>query len=146
MKVLILDDEPLLLSLLTRTFRLWGHEVMAYAHPVLCPVFTSKFCPCQPIVSCPDLILTDFDMPHVNGVVFLETLRNKGCRCPHFAMMSGNAISDAMLARAEKLGAKFFTKPFPRAEIKDWVDGLSGNHCLADRKVVEAQPVQSIPS
>lgn len=121
---MILDDEPLLLSLLTRTFNLWGHEVEAYPHPVVCPLFTVKLCPCKAIMSCPDVILTDFDMPHVNGIEFLEAVTQKTCRCHHLALMTGKSFSDAMLVRAEKMNVKFFTKPFQREYLKTWLDGL----------------------
>jgi hypothetical protein len=62
-------------------------------------------------------------MPIQNGLVFLEEQINKGCRCRHFALMSGD-LSAQDIAKAEALGLKVFIKPFNLAEIISWLEQI----------------------
>jgi len=121
MRAIILDDDPLILSVLTRTLHRLGHDVASYTDPTLCPIYTSKCCPCQNPIFCPHFIISDFDMPHINGILFLEELHKKGCRCRHFAIMSGSSIPKIILERIAGLNVKFFAKPFETAQITSWL-------------------------
>jgi CheY-like chemotaxis protein len=73
---------------------------------------------------CPDLIVSDYSMPVLNGVELLESFINKGCRCRHFAIISGKGILDISenLKRVTKYGTRFFTKPLDLDDFYDWLD------------------------
>lgn len=120
MNILLMDDDPLILALLQRIFVKWGYDVSTCTNPGLSPPFCSAACPCEWRGStCPDLILTDVNMPEVNGIRFVEELVRKGCRCRKFAMMSGD-WSESHVRRANELGATIFFKPFQIPSLRDW--------------------------
>jgi DNA-binding response OmpR family regulator len=120
MNILLLDDDPLILSLLKGAFVKWGYNVSAYTNPRLCPAFCAEGCPCTLAGNgCPDLVLTDVNMPGVNGVTFVEELVRKGCRCRKIGMMSGD-WSEPHIRRANELGASIFSKPFHIPSLYVW--------------------------
>lgn len=58
-----------------------------------------------------DWILSDWNMPEMNGIEFLEELRAKGDRTP-FGFVTSQS-SDAVRSQAAQSGARFLiTKPF----------------------------------
>ena len=61
-----------------------------------------KNCQCSEKQTCFDIILSDLDMPILNGLDFLESQKKKKCKCESVAIMSGNITEDARL-RAEKI-------------------------------------------
>lgn len=72
-----------------------------------------------------DLMLLDIDMPGMNGLELLETLRRRGLSQP-VVMISG-AQDEARVSRARQLGAaNFFGKPFCLAELRQCIGELLG--------------------
>jgi DNA-binding response OmpR family regulator len=127
MRALVLDDDPLMLTLMQHVVAHRGYEVLSYANPTLCPIMASACCPCGfPAGGCPDLILTDVNMPSVNGIEFVEDLKRRGCTCRHIAMISGD-WSDANLAKARECGARVFAKPFGLRELESWLTQVAEN-------------------
>ncbi|MEI6150247.1 MAG: response regulator [bacterium] len=124
MKVMILDDDPLILSLLVNIFHRRGYEVVTYSDPTLCPLYSRKAHPDHEDEMCPSVIISDYDMPFVNGVEFIETLRRNGCKCPHMALVSGSFPEPDNLDRVARLGVKFFAKPLHRNQITGWLDQI----------------------
>ena len=121
MNVLLLDDDVLMLSMLKRTFVRWGFKVDAYSNPNDCPAFCSAECPCAICISgCPDFIITDVNMPGVNGITFVEELKRKGCKCSKIGMMSGD-WSDSDVFKAIHMGAAVFAKPFDLSRLRSWL-------------------------
>jgi CheY-like chemotaxis protein len=62
-------------------------------------------------------------MHATNGIDFLETLIQKGCRQQHIALMSGN-FSEDDLARAKRLGCAIFNKPIAMAALVKWIEEI----------------------
>jgi len=120
MKILVLDDDPFVRSLLQGALARHGHDVVSYARPGNCPLFTSSNCPCAMHDRCPDVVLTDVRMPGADGFDFVEEQRRKGCRCRRVALMSG-AWTDADLARSKRMGLPFFAKPFHMEKVLNWI-------------------------
>lgn len=121
MKALVLDDDPLVLTLLRRVLAHRGYEVDCYADPATCPTNTSLACPCALREhGCPDLILTDVNMPSLSGIEFVEGLRLRGCTCRNIGMVSGN-WSETSLAKAARMGVRVFAKPFDMPKLDAWL-------------------------
>ncbi len=80
-------------------------------------------CQCSRVTPCADVILTDLEMPGVNGLDFVEDQMRKGCKCRHMALMSGH-WSDETLRRAKALGVHVLAKPFHPAQIETWIAEL----------------------
>ena len=130
MKALILEDDPSVQALLVNCFHSRGYDVVTYFDPSICPVFLIDSCSCQNTEYCFNVIISDYEMPHVNGVEFIETMLRKGCKCPNIALMSGCSIPKGVLERASKLKIKFFAKPFHRSQINNWLNQIESDPAL----------------
>jgi CheY-like chemotaxis protein len=133
MNVLLMDDDIFMISLLKGALVRWGHKVDAYSNPNNCPAFCAAACPCALIKNgCPDIILSDVNMPQVNGIAFIRELKRKGCKCPKIGMMSGD-WSDLDLLTVTHFGVTVFAKPFDLSRLQSWV--LEENSVFDQRNV-----------
>ena len=120
LKAIVVDDDPSALTLMQRILQRRNYEVITYDDPLKSPLYSCKTCPCpMHDFGCPDLIVSDFNMPVMNGVELLECNIKKGCRCRHLALMSGAVIPDEALRRAAKYGTRYFMKS---SHLPDWDD------------------------
>lgn len=122
-RALIFDDEKEIRKLLWSFFDNRGYEVFTFPHPGTCPLNDEEVCPCSIEQACTDVILSDVNMPMKTGLAFLEEQIKKGCRCKHFALMSG-AFSVRDVSKATSLGIKIIEKPFELTELTDWLDQI----------------------
>jgi CheY-like chemotaxis protein len=123
MQALILEDDPLVMSLLERVLVRRGYTVVTYPDPTACPLYADSSCPCAAQPNCPDIILTDYNMPSVNGLEFVEHLKRKGCTCRNIAMISGSWTADE-LRSASPLGVSVFAKPFHLQRLESWLESV----------------------
>jgi two-component system, chemotaxis family, chemotaxis protein CheY len=106
MRILIVDDSRVMRQIVTRTLRqagFTGHDLVEAADGVegLAAVAQHE----------PDLVLSDWNMPEMNGIDLLDALRASGSTVP-FGFVTSEGSSD-MRARAEAGGALFLiAKPF----------------------------------
>jgi CheY-like chemotaxis protein len=124
MKAVILDDDPVVLRVLGALFERTGYQVLLYESPLACPLYTTPTCSCWLQTSCPDcpdIIISDVDMPQVNGVTFIETLFIKGCKCRNIALLSGKGLSAEDMGRVATIGSQLFLKPLVFAEFESWL-------------------------
>ncbi len=64
-----------------------------------------------------DFIITDFQMPHMNGCEFLEVISSAATSCPPAVMITGN-LADSVRMRATHAGAlAVLSKPFDQKQI-----------------------------
>jgi len=115
-RAVIFDDDATLRQLLWTVCDNRGYEVSIFRDPSLCPLHAMSRCPCPADTVCADLILSDLNMLHVNGLDFIEGLRTKRCGVPHFILLSG-AWSAAERERATRLGCQVLAKPFALPEL-----------------------------
>jgi len=121
MKIVLIDDDPQVLSVLSRLIQRRGHQVLTYDSPLACPIYTSTHCPCVPEAICPDIIISDIDMPKVNGMKFIERVFQKGCKCKQLALISGQGVDYTNSNRMTKMGATIFTKPLAFDAFVSWL-------------------------
>lgn len=121
-----------------------GFDVEFYFEPSQCPLYDTQCGRERTPSSSPDIIITDFDMPYVNGVEFVETLRKNGYECSRIAMMSGSAIPPSMLERAARMNIKFFAKPFHIDQIGAWLREVQPGPCSGNAKGISDGQCRSI--
>ena len=121
MKIVFIDDDPMLLHVLGGMFRRRGHQILTYDTPLSCPIYTAPHGACFPESECPDIVITDYDMPEVDGAQFIDTIMRKGCKCKGLALISGKGAPDAVMMRLAKYGTRFFTKPLDFVEFEAWL-------------------------
>ncbi len=117
-RIIIFDDDTMVLDILNDYFSLMSFEVQSFNQVILCPVCENTNSCVNP---CADIIITDFEMPRVNGI---ELLRHQAQRkCPinikNKAIMSG-VLPDKYIDKMEGLADNFFKKPFSLSEVAAW--------------------------
>jgi CheY-like chemotaxis protein len=108
MKVLVIDDEPLIRDIYAEFLELLGHEsdVAADGREGL-----GRF---DPFVH--QAVITDFLMPGLTGLEIAEAIRGAGHMTP-IVLISGSAEQPDE-RRAAQAGLRFLRKPIPFAEFK----------------------------
>lgn len=122
-RVIIFDDEIFVLGMLKDFFRMRGYEVLSYDNPTsICPIYGDDGDVCRNEHPCSDIMITDFNMPGVNGVELLEFQARKGCRLDirNKSVISGY-IDDANMRRVYELGCNFLHKPFTLYALTEWL-------------------------
>jgi len=119
-RILVVDDDPVLRTMLVVALAEAGHDVLQAedgAHALdLMLLGKSKNC-------LPDVLVTDIQMPRLDGICLLERLAEQEIRIPSLVM---TAIGDKeMVIRLLRLGAEeFVDKPFDIAEISLRIESL----------------------
>lgn len=116
MRILIVDDSRAMRLIVARTLRLAGYDehelVEATDGREALDVVAD-----EP----PDIVLCDWNMPHMSGLELLTALRTAGSRIP-FGFVTSEA-SPQMRATALQAGAMFLiAKPFTAEDFQDALD------------------------
>jgi len=119
-RVLIFDDNDAVRSVLYQFIDGLGYEVFTFTDPSLCPLHQKKICDCPHKIACSDIIISDLNMPKVDGTEFIKEMWKKGCKVKNIAIMSGD-LSPEATEEFEKLGCQIFKKPFDFEVLKDWL-------------------------
>lgn len=109
-KILIVDDDPGILSMLQLMLRLEGY------HAIVCG--DSRLVVDTMVREKPDLVLLDALMPGLDGIQVLDAVKAHGLTIP-VILVTGNA-NEAYLKQALQAGAKgLLGKPFVKEELLD---------------------------
>ena len=109
--LVIIEDEDDTRDLLVSAVSHLGYDVTSYRHPL-------EFLPSmvQPTVAAPDAILSDINMPHMNGIEMLTKIRTTGNDTPVIFLTGYGSIETVV--SAVRLGAcDFLMKPCEMNEI-----------------------------
>jgi CheY-like chemotaxis protein len=123
-KILIIDDEPVVLSVLRRNLEAANHEVYELSDGTAA-LSTQR-------EADPDLVITDLFMPGEDGLQTIMTLRDAAPNLPIIAISGGprgraGETCRSMLDAAKTLGASVtLEKPFSREQIYDAVSTALG--------------------
>lgn len=120
-RVIVYDDDNLLLGFLAAFLSELDYEVITFNKPGPCPIYEVSCDVCNK--PCSDIIITDYRMPGMTGVEMLRLQSQRGCWVDtrNKAIMSGGLGSDEQKSIRE-LGYNFFGKPFPMTELTVWLD------------------------
>ena len=120
MKILIVDDSRVMRQIVTRTLRqagYAGHDLVEAGNGREGLEAVTKHAP--------DLVLSDWNMPEMNGIDLLTVLRAGGHTVP-FGFVTSEG-SPEMVTRAEAAGALFvITKPFTPESFQEKLDPVLG--------------------
>jgi DNA-binding NtrC family response regulator len=117
-RIVIFDDDPLILEILGNYFSSMNLEVQSFPEPFSCgPSQTNSSCS----TPCADIIITDFRMPRRNGIELLHNQKKLGCTISVWnkAILSGN-MPEEYLPDAYEVAGRFFDKPFSLEELGLW--------------------------
>lgn len=113
MRILVVDDSRVMRQIVIRTLRQAGHG----GHEIL-EAENGREGLTMVETSAPGLVLSDWNMPEMSGIDFLEALRSRGSTVP-FGFVTSEG-SPEMRARAETSGAAFLiAKPFTPEAFDD---------------------------
>jgi DNA-binding response OmpR family regulator len=111
-RVLIIDDDFEIVSILTEVLKHEGHEVEAAPEPVEGMSKSRKINP--------DLIILDYHMPGNTGAHLYESLRrNNATKTTPILFMSGEASPEQIMSEiSESEGSRFLPKPVRLEEFR----------------------------
>ena len=121
MRILVFDDDSTIRVMLRKTLELHGHEVRDYPDAISCPLYLKKECTCSKNHACGDIIITDYNMPGLTGLEFIENQQQNECRVQFYAVISG-FLTKPIVDHARKLGCFVFKKPFNIRDMLTWLD------------------------
>lgn len=119
-KILIADDEPYILHVLSIKFRNAGYEIVTAndGEEAL------EICRQEK----PDLILTDYQMPHFNGLQLCDiNAREQGKTVPAMLVTARQYDIDPEVAKQSGI-TEIIAKPFSPKEVLQKVEALLAEH------------------
>ena len=136
-RLLVVDDEEGIRSMLTMALEFLGHQVTAAA--------TGRQALQAVTRHDPDLILLDVNLPDLSGFEVCRTLRDRGNTVPVLFLTGLGGVDDRVRG-LDMGGDDFVTKPFELKEIAARVRALlrraGGGHPAPDRNRLRAGAVQ----
>ncbi|MBN1673072.1 MAG: response regulator [Kiritimatiellae bacterium] len=112
-RILIVDDEPDILSVLESILAGAGHEVVAASNGAEAMARLRE----QAV----DLVISDINMPGVDGLDLLRAVREDGARIP-IVLLTGDAKPETATRSLKYNVFDYLVKPPRRAQILDTVD------------------------
>lgn len=119
-RILVIEDEESVLSLVTRILVSAGHEVDGARDGQEGMRLFEE--------SAPDVVLTDINMPGMDGMEVIKAMRSARAEVPIVAISGGGMMpKELLLGSASLLGAvAVVAKPFEIADLLDAVDRALG--------------------
>ncbi|MDA8101277.1 MAG: response regulator [Nitrospiraceae bacterium] len=121
-RALIFDDDANVLVVLADFLASRGYDVIVHQQPKPCMHGPGGGI-CRASQACADVLVTDFQMPGMNGIQLLQEQQRMRCKIPsaNKAIMSG-WISDERLQMMKPAGLVLFEKPFDFSKMESWLD------------------------
>jgi CheY-like chemotaxis protein len=127
-RIIVVDDDPGVAAFLVRCLDAMGHETRAVATGKAALELLASWAP--------DLLITDINMPDMDGIELLRSVQKRSA-IPVIAISGGGLIPvEVLLRNAELLGAVHtIAKPFQLDDIRDAV-----SRALSDRPLRDTNP------
>ncbi|MCU0222523.1 MAG: sigma-54 dependent transcriptional regulator [Acidobacteria bacterium] len=123
-RILVLDDDELIGSMLGRALRQEGYELRVEHDPGAALEAARSFVP--------DVALLDVNLPGKSGLELLQEMRDEGITAQAIMLTADDSAETAV--RAMKLGAAdYLTKPFDLDEVKIVVANVLEKRALKDQ-------------
>jgi response regulator RpfG family c-di-GMP phosphodiesterase len=121
-RILVVDDDTLILSALSRILQAEGYEVVTHSDP-LAAAKEEGF----------QVVLTDFMMPHLNGIELLGRLREKNPRAVRLMLTAAADFRTASDAVNRGEIFRLLGKPWTLAELTSCVRQAVEHHRLVEQ-------------
>ena len=117
LRIVVLDDEPLIRDLLHESLTGMGHEVTCFAHPVEALEATrSQFF---------DVVLSDIKMRGMSGIEFYEQLRVENPeQAARTLFITGDMMALATQAFWARFDGLYLRKPFRQSDLSAKIEEL----------------------
>lgn len=125
-RTIVLEDNQVEQGILKYLLIARNHEVITYNNPSICPLQLLPECRCSENERCTDIIISDQNMPYINGLDYIRNQRIKGCKCKKVALVSSELNEDVKKI-AKELSCKVFSKPYDISEIFNWLDDVEND-------------------
>ncbi len=119
--ILVIDDEPLVVALMTDILGLEGYEVETAENgrEALEKIAARSY----------DVILSDLRMPELDGVGLYRALEQRHpSLLPRLAFVSGTTEPPEYASFLQRTGATVLSKPFALTDVHQLVQGLLQKH------------------
>lgn len=118
LRVLIVDDDELMHRLVSRALTSFGFTRIESAHNGAAGIAAVER-------EAPDIIISDYYMPEMNGLDFVDAVRGDETRDQIVIIMLSAHDDRNVIEGARDLGADtFMVKPFHRDDLKQLIDTL----------------------
>jgi EAL domain-containing protein (putative c-di-GMP-specific phosphodiesterase class I)/CheY-like chemotaxis protein len=135
-RVLLVDDDEVVVRSLSRVFAKAGYSVVTAADGVQAIARVSS--------AAPDVIVSDIQMPNLDGIAFLRTIRGRDLDVPVIFLTGNPDLGTA--AQAVEFGAfRYVTKPVDGGALVAMVEKAAQFHRLALVRREAAEALHSRP-
>jgi DNA-binding response OmpR family regulator len=138
LRIIVLDMDESIRTLITVIAQNKGHEVVALPEPVICPLYSDLDCCCSQNLACGDLMIISNRMARMSGLKLIKKQLEGGCKgaTQNKLVLSTSVRKSREFSFAKELGCKVIMKPFKISEISAWIDEcekkIDPNRKLAD--------------
>jgi CheY-like chemotaxis protein len=121
-RIIVFDDDVIMLRTLDECLSSMGYEVLSFNEPIICPIYSGDSDNCTTEKLCADIILTDYNMPKMNGIELLQKQSQRGCKLDkrNKSIISGY-IDEETNKEIQKLDYSLFDKPIELSELSYWL-------------------------
>lgn len=116
MKILIVDDSKAMRMIVMRHLRQAG-----YGDAEFCEAANGLEGVAQVLAEDPELVLSDWNMPEMNGLEFLKKLRSDGLEVP-FGFVTSESTPDMHLVARDSGAIFLIAKPFTVETFRETLD------------------------
>ena len=142
-RILIFEDETSIRRPLSTFLQSKGYEVLAFPSPISCALFSRNLCICPRDHACADMVITDMQMPEMNGLELIRTMAVKGCCVPpRNKIVISSAVTPEQKAELVALGCIFLPKPFELGDLLAIIRDCEKN-IPTERKLITIEELET---